>query len=336
METTHLTSNCFKKRQRNCFDSGVLHMCLNVVFWFIVCAGAFFYADMTMGQTVVTTYVTKVQEERYDTRFTLTEWLRIKERMRLMDLWLAMFSEPKTAKFRPELSLSYFKNQSALSYSPQNRLEGNASRAQIWLTNLISSQVGVRMLNVDFGGEFQREEHTFRGQLLGGAVSRALSASQTSGLENNVSPTTTTFGNQHSRLQSFMGNLRLFGKHIQDSSLIVKYGEFRYQGFDPTGINLLESVTHRGPLFGAELSLYISSWFGLAGQVQTLGEEPTGSRQGLLQGSVGEAQAFIEISVLRLVGGSFLRQWTLSDQQDKSQTSQSKQAGVFSGVQINL
>ena len=58
--------------------------------------GLLSYSDTASGDhTVVTTYVTKVQEKRRSTRWTLTEWLRIKERMRMMDVWLAMFSSPK-------------------------------------------------------------------------------------------------------------------------------------------------------------------------------------------------------------------------------------------------
>jgi len=55
------------------------------------------------GKRVVT-YIEDVQEERKSTRWTLTEWLRIKERMKMMDVWLWMFPYPKKGKFPPELS----------------------------------------------------------------------------------------------------------------------------------------------------------------------------------------------------------------------------------------
>ena len=48
-----------------------------------------------LADTQVTTYVIKTQDERDQTRWTLTEWLRIKERMKMMDVWLAMFSDPR-------------------------------------------------------------------------------------------------------------------------------------------------------------------------------------------------------------------------------------------------
>ena len=56
--------------------------------------------------TTVTTYVVRTQEEREQTRWTLTEWLRIKERTKLMDVWLTMFSDPNKDKFRPALQCS--------------------------------------------------------------------------------------------------------------------------------------------------------------------------------------------------------------------------------------
>ncbi len=46
---------------------------------------SFSLVKAVQAETYVTTYVTKVQEQRKSTRWTLTEWLRIKERMKLMD-----------------------------------------------------------------------------------------------------------------------------------------------------------------------------------------------------------------------------------------------------------
>lgn len=282
-----------------------------VLGWFLL------YSSLVNGETVVTTYITKVQEERQDTRWTLTQWLLIKERMRLMDVWLAMFSEPKTAKFRPEISLAYYKNQTAFSHLPLQAYQGSTTRGQLWLTNLVSSTVGVRTLNIDLGGEFQREEHTVRGSLV-------------SGLDQSG---TALISPGSSRLQSFMGNLRLFGKHVQDSSLILKYGEFRYQGFDPTARQGVESIVEKGPQYGGELTLYMSNWFGIEGNYSVLGQEPSRSVIGSLGGDYAEALVFIEISVLRLVGGSSLRSWS---HQKAEAVETTKQAGVLGGLKLNL
>lgn len=315
--------------------------------------GLVFHASVTLGQTRVTTYISQVQEERYDSRFTLTQWLLIKERMRMMDVWLAMFTEPSQSKFRPEIGLSYFKTKSNFDRFSKVGLQGASMRGQLWLTNLISSKVGIRMLNVDFGGEFQREEHRYQGGLIpndqGQLVSESSSGISDSGGVSAVAWKQASQGiasenlgvrvpsEGSSRLQSFMGNLRLFGKHVQDSSLVLKYGEYRYQGFDPTGINLLEPMTFRGPLMGAELTLYVSSWLGMTGQFQSLGAEPSGSRVGPLGGSFGEGQIFIEIAVLRLAAGTFERRWvSQGSNSDETQKTPAKQRGVFTGLSLHL
>jgi hypothetical protein len=306
---------------------------------FVVFYGLIFHATVTLGRTVVTNYITQVQEERQDTRFTLTQWLLIKERMRMMDLWLAMFTEPNQSKFRPELSLSYFKTNSNFNRLPKETLQGKNIRGQLWLTNLISSKVGVRMLNVDIGGGFEREEHSFQGGIIPSGLSQIGSQSngQIPSVENESGSRSNERSQGVSRLQSFMGNLRLFGKHIQDSSLVLKYGEYRYQGFDPTGISLLETITSKGPLLGAELTIYVSSWLGLNGQYQTLGMEPTGSQSGLFGADLSEGQLFIEVSLLRLTAGGFQRRWTSQESKAKGiEIPDVKQSGVLTGLQLNL
>ena len=53
-------------------------------------------------QVVVVKVIENRQEKRKSTRWTLTEWLKIKERMKMMDVWLAMFS-PKKPEFTPRV-----------------------------------------------------------------------------------------------------------------------------------------------------------------------------------------------------------------------------------------
>lgn len=290
-------------------------------------------SSITNGETIVTTYITKVQEERHDTRWTLTEWLRIKERMRLMDVWLAMFSEPKNAAFRPELSLAAYRNQTVFTHLPQHAYQGSVMRGQLWLTNLVSSSVGVRTLNIDFGGEIQREENTYKGSLLSGVDQQALvtaAAAQGSDVPDlNEQPA----GRGSSRLQSYLGTLRLFGKHVQDSSLVFKYGEYRYQGFDPTARLGVESIVQKGPQWGAELTLYFSNWMGVEGNYSVLGQEPSRSQIGPMGGDSVEALLFIEVSVLRIVGGSSIRSWS---QQKADGLETTKQSGVLGGLKFNL
>src|SRR5690606_22469415 len=131
------------------------------------------------GDTVhVTHYVTKVQEERRSTRWTLTEWLRIKERMRMMDVWLAMFSQPKKDSFHPELNLEYGKTQGVLALregdgdAGESDTAGSEMRGTLWLTNLITASTGLRTLNVDLGIEgFAKDSGAYT--LLGGTQAQA-------------------------------------------------------------------------------------------------------------------------------------------------------------------
>ena len=127
-------------------------MILRPTIFAVVISVAFTVATASLpaqAETVVTTYVVKTQEERKSTRWTLTEWLRIKERMKMMDVWLAMFSDPqKDREFRPELNLVYQQNRGTMTLgdgegeSSSGPMEGYSIKAQFWLTNLISSTTG--------------------------------------------------------------------------------------------------------------------------------------------------------------------------------------------------
>jgi hypothetical protein len=95
----------------------------------IAVISAMLVSQSIKAETVVTTYVTKVQEERQTTRWTLTEWLRIKERMQMMDLWLAMFSDPKKDRFRPELVVSYSVTKGTVEKELANGTESASARS---------------------------------------------------------------------------------------------------------------------------------------------------------------------------------------------------------------
>ena len=59
------------------------------------------------SSSTVVINIEDTQDERKELRWTLTEWMRIKERMKMMDVWLAMNSDPKKDKFRPEIQFAY-------------------------------------------------------------------------------------------------------------------------------------------------------------------------------------------------------------------------------------
>lgn len=247
----------------------------------------------SFGQTrQVTSYIVEVQEERQSTRWTLTEWLRIKERMKMMDVWLAMFSKPDEQRFAPELVFEYTSLKGDLYLQPRDQeteridLEdpvGLQGRAQFWLTNLVSSSTGVKTLNIDLGVEggsyrlMVPDVESYSPDLVGEAPWNAL----------NYQPFVTNW---------WAANFRIFGSNIQDSSLILKYGGYRTSPFAYTN----EEDSFGGALAGAETYLYLLSW---------LGAELDYLRFGNAKGAAGSAErsatmlsygGFIEIYMLRI------------------------------------
>ncbi len=234
---------------------------------------------------VVTTYIVQTQDEREKTRFTLTEWLRIKERMKLMDTWLALFSDPQKDKFSLEINFSYkmgrgekvFANE-GIANKYQSQKQHIAS--QLWLTNILTSTTKTRALNIDFGVE---------GNLL---------------LEkNSLDPQVDPKVENRSYLRWFTGNFRIFGKNIQDTSLVLKAGQYNYSN-NYTDI-LSTEQRKEGLLWGADFYLYLLRFLGGEAEFQSFGKKSLGDKQGqqLYYGG------FIEVALLRLTGGVMIEEW---------------------------
>ncbi len=243
--------------------------------------------------TQVTTYITTVQKERESTRFTLTEWLRIKERMKMMDVWLAMFSNPQAA-FKPELGLYYGQNQSlvsltgftALAASPTSYEKkdtvGTNEQVQLWLTNLISSTFGVRTLNVDLGLEFRQNEQVM------------------------------SFADKERRdvVRQFGVDFRVFGQHIQDSLFVLKAGKFE-SVFDDLLLVHPSGRDFTGNYYGGEMQLYLFPWLALKGEYTSFGEVEKDDLK--LSGLAYDYGAFIEISLFRFAGAICGSAWSYQD-----------------------
>lgn len=260
------------------------------------------FAQGATAQTKrIVTYIEDVQEERRSTRWTLTEWLRIKERMKLMDVWLAMFSKPEQ-KFAPELSLSYSRGvgESEFRFGVLNSNEGSQTRktskgedirAQFWFTNLISGTTGLRTLDIDLGIE--------------GRVGNRFVA------ENDreiAAPQNETFTAETSKLQQYGLNLRIFGASSQDSSLVVKAGKFEKEA----GLTTFEKSS--GQYWGGEMSLYVLSFLGAEGNYyQYLDpKEKIGTRV--------DAMGFLEIYNVRVGYGQAREEWDLTSPAFKLKT----------------
>lgn len=267
--------------------------------------------SLARGKTVrVVTYIEDVQEERRSTRWTLTEWLRIKERMKMMDVWLAMFSDPGKDKFAPELSLSYAKaagesqfdlgssenfNDDRQGIAADHFME--SGRLQFWFTNLVSSTTGLRTLDIDIGLEGQVSQRRFDKPPLGSPFSLSTDKLQAAGV-----------------------NLRLFGANSQDSTLVAKAGRFeKNTGYDIEGLQKL-----KGQYFGAEMALYFLKWLGAEGHYMQMKAE--GDELWKSQGTQFDYSGFIEIYNLRLGYGSYGRDWTSSSESSRFESSEKGQA----------
>lgn len=274
----------------------------------------------------VTTYVARVQEERQTTRWTLTEWLRIKERMKMMDLWMAMFSNPDKDRFRPELNVTWMQTRSRMTRnvvgsegSDEGTAAGHTGRAQFWMTNLLSSSLGVRMLNVDFGIE--------AGQHDSGGMKRAVDQ----------------IAMQSPRVSSswYSVNFRLFGKSIQDSTLVFKYGMLQTSNSlkSTDDLNSQEAMTRNnfasGTMAGAEMQLYLINWLGAEGTYHRYMPTQVVTNDHTLQGTYGEALGFIEISVLRLMAGRYEERWT-TDWLQEGTSSQTREWGYIAGIKLQI
>jgi hypothetical protein len=294
-------------------------------------------AHKALSETYVTTYVTKVQEERKSTRWTLTEWLRIKERMKMMDVWLAMFSDPAKDRFQPEFNLQ----GTQLAYESSNKdqilqSDSKATRvtAQFWLTNLVSSTVGIRTLNIDWG--FEGSYLTSKDQ--GMSYQQSLT-------QLNPQPDVLAFGGglsavagaslQQESLSHYSANLRIFGKNIQDSSFNLKYGKYQYQtgwGFHQT--SEATQSKFQGVTYGADMQLYLFKWLGAEGsyQIYDRGQndysEVTGEQY--LYGP------FIEISVFRFQGGLFKSTWEFKERQESALETKVDDIGIYYGMKLQI
>ncbi|MGE0173024.1 MAG: hypothetical protein AB7T49_09575 [Oligoflexales bacterium] len=246
------------------------------------------------AEEVVTHYIVTTQKERQDTRWTLTEWLRIKERMKLMDVWLAMFSDPKKDEFRPELSLTYGRSRAEVSStgSGSSDMELQNLKAQLWLTNLISSTVGIRTLNIDLGVE--------------GADTKPLDTAQASRLGAKVNYVS--------------GNFRIFGKSVQDTSLIVKGGRYTLDEGDHN---------RTGAFAGGELCLYLTKWLGIEGTYGAYYSETFFESYDDFNGSYFDYYGFVEVSLLRLFVGKF-------EQDLQYQGTSQATSGLIGGIKLHL
>lgn len=238
------------------------------------------FSSLGFSQTVVVKVIEERQEKRKSTRWTLTEWLHIKERMKMMDVWLAMFSEKKPS-FTPELNL-FYRSIAATSKLIDQEIDYDAVQmgAEIWLTNLVSASTGLRTLNIDLGFDGYSQK-----------------ASNAYTLANEVDEPV----DFKPEINSLNLNLRILGSHSQDTSLVIGYGsEVGISQLGWSDSQSLERVDYSGFSKKALLKLYVLNWLGLEGEYNLF--------EGTTSVGFGEVDfdktrvrwgAFLEVSLLR-------------------------------------
>lgn len=223
--------------------------------------------------TVVIHVIQERQKERERSRFSLLEWLKIKERMKEMDVWLALASDPKS-KFSPELNLAYYSLDQEFSLGGEEVKNEKSYSAEgtLWLTNLVSASLGVKSLNIDFGVEGRKS-----------ALQYTQDGLSLDSLEEGGS------------LERF-GCFRLFGKHSQDSTLELRYG-LHSGKILLNGDSGLYQPSIKGEAYGAALQVYLGRWLGLTGEKMVKISEDKSEVNSVHSSRWG---GFIEVSLLRL------------------------------------
>jgi hypothetical protein len=284
--------------------------------------------------TTVTTYVVRTQEEREQTRWTLTQWLRIKERMKLMDVWIAMFSDPNKEKFSPELNVSILATRATMQrkvdtiITDNGTSDGNTIKVQAWMTNLISSTVGIRTMNVDIGFETGARDSGTLTTGNGNPSTIIMSASIPADLPS-------------AKTRWYALDLRLFGKHIQDTSLVLKYGLMTTENsIQLPGTTAAPELTKQwnataasGSMAGVELQIYLTRWLGLEASAHQYRATSVAYNDHALTGEWGEALGFIEIGILRLQGGIYEERWRAMWPEIRTDT---REHGYVGGIKILL
>ena len=337
-----------------------------ILFQFITLQLTLFSAILSETATarqVVHSYVTHIQSERERTRFTLTEWLRIKERMKMMDLWLALFSNPKQHnKFSPEFYFSYAQNE-GLAISSTNsegyQISGTTLDSQLWLTNLVSATTRMRTVNVDFGIGMQMQSSSLNGTIdIENATEAANQAvTQTNSSINSTSQNSSSSTSNpsalasidrtneaYSRRQSTSLNLRLFGRHIQDSSLVLGYGIYDAATYQNSiGNQGSEVSNHRGTnesvledkgnKMNASLQIYLNHWLGMEGNYKKYNGKV--AAQNLKSNhTYYDYSGFLEISLLRVSSGVYTENRSYSDSNSEIESIQ--EAGVKTAIKLQF
>jgi hypothetical protein len=149
-------------------------------------------------------------------------------------------------------------------------------------------------------------------------------------------------GGPFSRRQSAMVHLRLFGRNIQDSSIVVGYGnydgtqlgqEMDPRSFRDTADRLNSAIEDKGSEGSAELQIYLTHWLGMQGSYKKM--------EGKVQGTDTRTNhtnydygTFLEVSLLRLGASIYTEERVYRDAAGVS--SEVEEGGVKASVKLQF
>jgi len=225
--------------------------------------------SLLWAQFDVREHLRKQQESREKTRWTLTQWLETKERMKAMDMWLQMMSEPKSPF---QFSTSFWYHYHWGKISPSNiqnpSYQKHEAQIELWPINVFNSLLGVRTLNLDWGILLNYEQTLFEEKL--------------------------PSSNQWDDMEISMG-LRFLGDHTQDTSLTAFLGFYQNENHENKEIS-------QGLLLGGHFQLYLLGSLGFDVLYKNKGLFTDTKQQGQKK-EIYEASGFVEVGPLRLRGG---------------------------------
>ena len=291
---------------------------------------ALLFSNLALAkETRIIIDVEDTQKERKELRWTLTEWLRIKERMKMMDVWLAMNSNPAKDKFTPELQFAYWQSMgdyqidigfdSATDKFMTAKDSAANGRIQLYLTNIVTASTGWKVPNIDFGIEGLYISHKFS--------EREFTQTQQAVTEDVDNPYTA----------SGYANFRILGTSIQDTSLAMKLGY--YNGKRPFDTPQPVSLDTEGLTYGAEFIFYLFNFVGFEANFNRWGTSDSFDGNQEQRGTRYDYGAFIELWLLRISGGYFKEWWTfteLSDDTGQRARLESQVSGMQFGAKLSF
>lgn len=249
------------------------------------------------GDTFIVNIFANRPEQRKQSRWTLSDWMKTKERISMMDMWLAHHGG-KT--MLPELALSGF-----YTFSKQKLIDANGNTSTIDNVNYYFANMDFYFLPLklaDFGIYLNAK-----------AIANAWS-----GINDSVYNAGTLF--------------RIFGTNIQNSSIVIKFG-YNYSEIKIDQFGMSKNF-FAGFNVGADMQLYIIDFLGLRTGINYLPKNNSKNDNRISLSNISyNVKLFLEYKVLKFEGGYYKECNTvyLDNGENKFQTS-----GWIVGGQINF